>query len=588
MRRRLSEPQRRIPRSLASDYKAQNLGGVLRDDFNRVVSPDYGGDIMSEITVESKLENLAQLVAQLIKNQEPQKPIDDEKFWNNPNELLIKGLYEYELSETASRLFTKMNNSGLYFYQGESIVKATKEGLIRECEQSLRTTVSEFFKLIHSVNTDATGKFFKKKANLTTDISKAIIHCKDKSPLKEISIISQCPVLYVDECGDVQVCYGGFTDASGVGIFVTGGDSVEPETIQEAVCIINGIFYDFDFLTPADRARAIAMIITPAMMQAGLLKDGPIPMDFGEADQSQAGKGYRHDLNAATYNDEALAISNRKKGVGSFDESFGSAIVQGRTFIRMDNLRDELDSEVLESYITTRFSGSFLARSFKRSEYVHGGRNILQASSNGAQGTQDIANRSCIIRILKRPEGYQFMQFHEGGILQHVEANQGKFLGAIHKVIREWVKSKCPGSRENRHDFTNWVRKLDWILEHYFGMPGMMDGHRDIQMRVASETASLLRTVALDLEKADRLDEELSAAELVEIIESAGIELKGKEGEKHKGLGIQFAKVFKERNSEEITIDRFKFSRVLRMENRTSVSSHGGKIEKKYYRFSLS
>jgi hypothetical protein len=274
----------------------------------------------------------------------------------------------------------------------------------------------------------------------------------------------------------------GFTDASGVGIYVTGGDSVEPTTVEEAVEIIEHAFSDFDFLTKSDKARAFAMVLTPAMVQAGLLRDSYIPIDFAEADQSQAGKGYRHDLNVAIYNEEALLMSNRKKGVGSFDESFGSAIVQGRTFIRMDNLRDELDSEVLESYITTPFTGQFLARSFKRSEYIRGGRNILQASSNGAQGTQDIANRSCVIRIRKRPDGFKFKTFKEGDMLDHVKANQGRYLGAIHKIIRTWVETGKSETGECRHDFRKWVRRLDWILANLFRLPDMMDGHRDIQI----------------------------------------------------------------------------------------------------------
>jgi hypothetical protein len=52
--------------------------------------------------------------------------------------------------------------------------------------------------------------------------------------------------------------------------------------------------------------------------------------------------------------------------VGSLDESISNAIQRGKPFIRLDNLRDDLDSEVLESYITTPQNATMAVRGFKK------------------------------------------------------------------------------------------------------------------------------------------------------------------------------------------------------------------------------
>jgi hypothetical protein len=74
--------------------------------------------------------------------------------------------------------------------------------------------------------------------------------------------------------------------------------------------------------------------------------------------------------------------------VGSLDESISNAIQRGKPFIRLDNLRDDLDSEVLESYITTPQNATMAVRGFKKLGDVRGGQHIFQASSNGIQLTK--------------------------------------------------------------------------------------------------------------------------------------------------------------------------------------------------------
>jgi hypothetical protein len=110
-------------------------------------------------------------------------------------------------------------------------------------------------------------------------------------------------------------------------------------SIDEAVEIILSSIAEFDFKSPADQSRAIASIITPALIMGGLV-DFRSPIDYIEADDSQTGKGFKTKITAAYYNEIPYPINQQSGGgVGSLEESFNQAVIEARIFINLDNLK---------------------------------------------------------------------------------------------------------------------------------------------------------------------------------------------------------------------------------------------------------
>jgi len=282
---------------------------------------------------------------------------------------------------------------------------------------------------------------------------------------------------------------------------------------------------DFHFATPADRARALAAIITPGMVFGGLL-GGRAPIDLGEADASQSGKGYRAKLTAAIYGHIVKTVTQRKGGVGSLEESFATALVQGYNFISFDNVRSAIDSPALESFLT---EDTFLARvPHLAAIEVDPRRVIVQLTSNRAEITPDLANRSSCVRILKQPENYRFRQYPEGDILEHVRANQPLYLGAVFAVVRAWHAAGKQRTDTTGHDFRAWAGKLDWIVQNIFQAGALLEGHRETQVRMSSPALNWLRSVALAVRDANMMNIWLRAAGLIDILsESPEIEMPG-------------------------------------------------------------
>ncbi len=365
------------------------------------------------------------------------------------------------------------------------------------------------------------GQFVPQEAICTEQAAKLIQHSAAfQALLPPIHLLSRCPVLI--ERGGELVQISGYDRDSGILAFGNPAPDVPP---KDAAAMLSEMLADFRFAAPADRARALAAIITPAMIFGNLL-GGRAPLDLGEADKSQTGKGYRARLTAAVYNHAVKTITQKKGGVGSLEESFATALLQGCCFISFDNIRSAIDSPALESFLT---EDSFLARApHLASIEIDPRRVIIQLTSNRAEITRDLANRSSCVRILKQPEDYRFRRYPAGDILEHVRANQPLYLGAVFAIVKAWYAAGKLGTGATGHDFRAWAGRLDWIVQNILHAGPLLEGHRQTQVRMATPVLNWLRDVALIVRDHGLLGVWLRANDLVDIIAAqADTELPG-------------------------------------------------------------
>lgn len=357
-------------------------------------------------------------------------------------------------------------------------------------------------------------------ATCNEQTAKLVLHSgaflKELPPLR---LVAHCPVLIERDAELVQIV--GYDRESAI---LAHGDRAPDISLQDAIGLISDLVADFRFATESDRSRAIAAFITPALVFSGILGGRP-PVDLGEADESQAGKGYRNKLTAAMYGSTVTVVSQRRGGVGGMEESFDQALIRGANLISLDNMRGKLDSPRIESFLT---EDVYLARvPYSGNIEIDPHRVITMMTSNKAEITPDLANRSSIVRILKQPAEYHFRQYPEGELLLHVRANQPRYLGAVFAIVRAWYEAGMPCTEVRGHDFRAWAGRLDWIVQRIFKSAPLLDGHREAQSRVASAGLNWLRDVAIAVHRAERLDTPLRPHELLEILEAAGAALHG-------------------------------------------------------------
>ncbi|HMP71774.1 MAG TPA: hypothetical protein PKE55_00775 [Kiritimatiellia bacterium] len=411
---------------------------------------------------------------------------------------------------------------GKHFLRGGTVVKVSHDSdglpVLDEVRPAALAsdfeTVAQPSKII--IRKEEGAEYAEEVPTVCTEQTAKIIANSERfrTELPPIHVVTRCPVLI--ERGGQLIEIAGYDRESGI---YAAGEPTKPVDVETARAMLFDILDGFRFATPADKSRALAAIVTPALVLSGLLR-GRAPIDLGEADDSQTGKGYRNKLTAAIYRFTVRAITQKTGGVGSLEESFNTALIRGANFISFDNIRGKLDSQAVESFLT---EDTYTARApFREPVDIDPRRVVLMLTSNKADMTPDLANRASCVRILKRKDGFQFRAYPEGDVLEHVRARQPEFLGAVHSVIRAWYEAGQPRTTETRHDFRRWAQTLDWICQNLLKSGPIMDGHRETQQRMTNPALNWLRDVALDVIHGGHSGQWLRASDLLDRMEDAG------------------------------------------------------------------
>ena len=353
----------------------------------------------------------------------------------------------YEAAEKAFQLLARAQK---IFLRGGAVfhlVNNPDDGLLKLeplTEQAFRSRIERHGKILAWRAAPAgRGYLLKADARCSLDNAAAMLASDAKNILPPIAALHNCPILIETAEGEITFLDKGYHRVHGGRLIVTGA---EPQymPIEEAVALLLDMISEYEFVTPADKSRAIAAIIAPALKFGELLKTH-FPVFVLEADDSQAGKGFFLELIQTIYAEKPSLVGQRKGGVGGLDESLSQALLNGRPFIQYDNVRGRIESQFFEMVMTCPIGGTVPARVPHRGEVqIRPDRFIFQLSSNGYESTPDMANRSCIIRIRKR-RGHAFRKFDEGDLLDHVAAAQPRYLGAVYCVATQWFThgKKC-------------------------------------------------------------------------------------------------------------------------------------------------
>jgi hypothetical protein len=480
------------------------------------------------------------------------------------------------ITQAANELFPRVAKGGDVFTRGGAIVTTrveNREIILDVVKPAAARSLLERFATFAAWRSGRDGKPVLKPTVIAEDMARALLESQSaRDHLPRITGLINCPIMF----GLGDVAGPGYHAASG--LLVTGGAMPPRVDLAEAVATLAGLLGEFEFQTEGDRARAIAMLVTPALKLGGHLR-GNIPADAAEADKSQSGKTYRQKITAALYNERPSIVTARTGGVGSVDETFNQALIGGRPFIQLDNFRGRYESAHLEAFLTAE--RSFPCRvPHCREIVVDPSRFFVLLTSNGIETTRDFANRSCVVRIKKR-EGVSFKQYPEGDLLAHVRANQSYFLGCVFAVIGAWIAQGRQSTNETRHDFREWGGILDWIVQEIFGAAPLMDGHRAAQERVSNPALTFLRRLALAVRDDNLLGQPLTASRLYELAEDASVDVPGlREPNADHGkrqVGIVLGRVFKA--GDLVEIDGFS---VTKSETQTRRDNGGDYLAKTY------
>ena len=430
------------------------------------------------------------------------------------------------ISDSAAALGKLMASTGeVYQHGGASVVLCkTSDGTCRLDQLSPRGATSRFEEVASLCRWEKSKKGIEAKPAIcsTEDAGRILESRQWTGVVPEIKVMTDCPVIVRMRDGSAQEVHG--YDAESC--VYAGGRQTERIQLSEGVELIKDMLFDFEFATPNDRSRAIASIISPALVFGGWLEGGHAPVDLTEADQSQSGKGYRCKLTTAIYNAVPASVNVKSGGVGSMEESFDTKVIEGRPFILLDNVRAKVVSDKIETYTTM---DSYGARVPHRMEVnVDPRRTVLMMTTNKAEMSIDLSKRCSIVNIMHRPAGYDYRAFPEGDILARIRAHQPRYLGAVHAIVREWASRGClKASRRYGDSFAVWWGIMEWILVNIMGEASCIDGQNAARTRVTSPMIQFLREIGIMVEGEGLTGTRIRASRMVDIANDNGLEIPG-------------------------------------------------------------
>lgn len=323
----------------------------------------------------------------------------------------------HQHADTARELAPLMRRRG-WCRRGRAVFTLEPGGYLEAVRHHRAVTEFEAVATFYRVSLDKkTGVYEDVPDKITSEVARIIMESADIfAALPEVRVVHETPVLLF-RGGELSPIVG-FDEESGI---LARGEAPPDVSFTDARSMLSDLLCDWRFRDEADHARAIAALLKPALNASGVLGTGRVPMDVVEADKSQAGKGLLCRIIAAVYRARAATVAQSNGGVGSVRESIAKNLLEGRPFIQLDNWRGALNEPFLEAALT---EPQVECRApHKGGAVVDPSGTCFLMTSNGAELTEDLANRCNVVRIVKQPEGYQFCVWPEGGIEEHVAAN---------------------------------------------------------------------------------------------------------------------------------------------------------------------
>lgn len=478
----------------------------------------------------------------------------------------------------ARKVFRKLAKTNRYFIREGNLVcydpTSTSGRLVEISADELRSRLDKHFQVRRPIRKDQPQRLIPDTA--TADEARLLLGSQEmREELKEVGRVMRHPVL-VSENGEPKILITGAHE----GLFIDSNDVIPDIPISEAVTSILGLLEDFKFRTESDKSRAVSHFLSPALVFGSLLS-GRVPFHVVEADKPGSGKGFLQKLITTIYNEAPGVIINIKKGIGSTDGTLSRRLLDGCAFIQYDNYRGRLDSEMQESALT---EDKAPCRALHTEGEVSTKGAFFMMTSNGAELTEDLSDRSCFVRIIKQDEDYKWV-WEGDELLVHVKDKWSYYLGCIYSVLSEWIRRGKPSTTAvNLHRFRSWAGSMDWIVRNLFGLKPLLDGHKEVQKTVASPILVFLRQAAIHLKKEGRIGEELKALDLIQLAQNHDLSIQGikdlSDERAHQVLGSKLFPLFKASN----TLKLDESFMVIRKEENVKRDS-GGAYERKHYVF---
>ena len=242
--------------------------------------------------------------------------------------------------------------------------------------------------------------------------------------------------------------------------------------ISAARALLDELICDFPFISEADRANYLGLLLTPLIRPAVA---GCVPLAVIDAPQAGTGKSLLSEIVALIATGRRAPLLAAPREDEEMRKRLTAVLREGAPLVIFDNVDHPLRSPSLALALT---AGVWQDRVLGQSESVAlPQRATWVATGNNVGLRGDLPRRSYMIRLdarRARPWLRDTAGFRHPDLLAWVEQQRARFVAALLTLARAWyVAGRPPAASPTVGGFFPWSQTVGGILAHA-GVPGFL------------------------------------------------------------------------------------------------------------------
>lgn len=226
--------------------------------------------------------------------------------------------------------------------------------------------------------------------------------------------------------------------------------------------LLDDLFVDFPFVTPSDRAHAVAAIILPFIRR---MIDGATPIHLVEAPTKGAGKGLLTNLISIVTTGASCDVRTMPEHEDDVRKMLTAELMRGRPIILLDNISDKrkLDSSALAAIITAHY---WTDRVLGESRMATVFNSALWLMTGNNPKLSDEMSRRCVrVRIDPRVDRpWLRAKFKHTAIADWAKQNRSALVYAVLTLVQAWIAAGQPLHPTPLGSFEAWSAILGGVL----------------------------------------------------------------------------------------------------------------------------
>ena len=249
-----------------------------------------------------------------------------------------------------------------------------------------------------------------------------------------------------------------------------------PSDIAQARAIlVDDLLVDFPFVSPSDRAHALAALLLPFVRR---MIDGPTPVHLYEAPAPGSGKTLMGEIVCIVATGDKAEPTTVPRDGEELRKKLLSLLLARPQVVLLDNVSTGIDCGHLAAVLTSeKYQDRVLGVSAMGCP-----PNITcwLLTANNASLTLEIARRSVRVRIEPAQERpWERQGFKHWPLKPWVAQHRGEIVHALLTLVQGWVARGRPPCARTLGSFEAWAAVIGGILEAA-GIPGFLENNADL------------------------------------------------------------------------------------------------------------